>query len=64
MKIASQQRCIERLISLIAAGSSDAVSLQGASPTITEEKIAKLAALTLVNLNMAPANRHLIAPYE
>ena len=31
---------------------------------MTEEKIAKLAALTLVNLNMAPANRHLIAPYE
>jgi hypothetical protein len=64
VKIASQQRCIERLIGLIAAGSSDSVGLQGVSPTVTEEKIAKLSALTLANLNMAPANRSLIAPYE
>ena len=31
---------------------------------MTEEKISKLAALTLANLNMAPGNRSLIAPYE
>jgi len=64
VRIASQQRCIERLIGLIAAGSSDAGTLQGTSPTVTEEKIAKLAALTLVNLSMAPANKGRIAPYE
>ena len=64
VKIASQQRCIERLIGLIAAGSSDTAGLNSTSPTVTEEKIAKLAALTLANLNMAPANRSLIAPYE
>ena len=54
VKIASQQRCIERLIGLIATGNQ--------SPN--EEKIAKLAALTLANLNLAPSNRALIAPYE
>ena len=53
-KIASQQRCIERLIGLIATGSL----------TNSEEKISKLAALTLANLNMAPKNRALIAPFE
>ena len=53
-KIASQQRCIERLIGLIATGSL----------TSNEEKISKLAALTLANLNMAPKNRALIAPFE
>ena len=31
---------------------------------MTEEKIARLAALTLVNLSMAPANKARIAPYE
>lgn len=64
IKIASQQRCIERLIGLIAAGSSATAGLNNTSPTVTEEKIAKLAALTLANLNMAPANRPLVAPYE
>ena len=53
-KIASQQRCIERLIGLIATGSL----------TSSEEKISKLAALTLANLNLVPKNRALIAPYE
>lgn len=64
VRIASQQNCIERLIGLIAAGSSDSGNVQGTSATLTEEKIAKLAALTLVNLNMAPANRPRIVPYE
>jgi hypothetical protein len=54
MRIASQKRCIERLIGLIATGSQ----------TPNEEKISKLAALTLANLNLAPSNRHLIVPYE
>jgi hypothetical protein len=58
LRIASQQRCIERLIGLIAAGSCDPAS------GLTEEKISKLAALTLGNLNMAPGNRALIAPFE
>lgn len=53
-KIASQQRCIERLIGLIATGSL----------TASEEKISKLAALTLANLSLAPNNRSLIAPFE
>ena len=34
------------------------------SLTQNEEKIAKLAALTLANLNLAPSNRSLIAPFE
>jgi len=34
------------------------------SQTANEEKVSKLAALTLSNLNLAPANRYLIAPYE
>ena len=54
VRIASQQRCIERLIGLIATGSL----------TASEEKISKLAALTLANLNLAPSNRALIAPFE
>ena len=54
VRIASQQRCIERLIGLIATGSL----------TTSEEKISKLAALTLANLNLAPSNRALIAPFE
>lgn len=54
VKIASQQRCIERLIGLISAGSL----------TQNDEKISKLAALTLANLNLAPSNRALIAPFE
>jgi len=58
LRIASQQRCIERLIGLIAAGTCDAVS------GITEEKVSKLAALTLGNLNMAAGNRALIVPFE
>lgn len=43
---------------MIAAGSCDPAS------GLTEEKISKLAALTLGNLNMAPGNRALIAPFE
>lgn len=58
LKIASQQRCIERLIGLIAAGSCDPAT------GIIEEKISMLAALTLGNLNMAAGNRALIVPYE
>lgn len=54
VRIAQQKRCIERLIGLIATGSL----------TPNEEKISKLAALTLANLNLAPSNRHLILPYE
>lgn len=54
VRIAQQPRCIERLIGLIATGSL----------TSNEEKISRLAALTLANLNLAPSNRHLIAPYE
>ena len=54
VKIAHQPRCIERLIGLIATGSQ----------TNNEEKISKLAALTLANLNLAPSNRALIVPYE
>jgi hypothetical protein len=54
VKIASQQRCIERLIGLVASGCL----------TACEEKISKLAALTLANLNLAPSNRALIAPFE
>lgn len=54
VKIAKKQRCIERLIGLVATGASNPV----------EEKISKFAALTLANLNLAPSNRHLIAPYE
>jgi hypothetical protein len=42
------------LISLISSGSF----------TASEEKISKLAALTLANLNLAPSNRALIAPFE
>lgn len=53
-KIAGQQRCIERLVGLIATGSL----------TASEEKISKLAALTLANLNLVPKNRALIAPFE
>lgn len=54
VRIAHQTRCIERLIGLIATGSQ----------TPNEEKISKLAALTLANLNLAPSNRALIVPYE
>ena len=54
VKIASQKRCIERLIGLIATGST----------TPNEEKISKFAALTLANLNLAPSNRQYIVPYE
>lgn len=54
VRIASQKRCIPRLIGMIATGAQ----------TPNEEKISKLAALTLANLNLAPSNRHLIAPYE
>ena len=54
VRIAHQHRCIERLIGLIATGSQ----------TSNEEKISKLAALTLANLNLAPSNRALIVPYE
>ena len=54
VRIASQQRCIERLIGLVATGSL----------TASEEKISKLAALTLANLNLAPSNRALIVPFE
>lgn len=54
VKIARQSRCIERLIGLIASGAQ----------TVNEEKTSKFAALTLANLNLAPSNRHLIAPYE
>lgn len=32
--------------------------------SIAEEKVSKLAALTLGNLNIATGNRALIAPYE
>ena len=42
------------MIGLIATGSQ----------TPNEEKISKLAALTLANLNLAPSNRALIVPYE
>ena len=42
------------MIGLIATGSL----------TTSEEKISKLAALTLANLNLAPSNRALIAPFE
>ena len=58
LRIAMQQRCIERLIGLIAASSCDVVT------SIAEEKVSKLAALTLGNLNIAAGNRALIAPYE
>jgi hypothetical protein len=54
VKIAQHPRCIPRLISLMATGSQ----------TPNEEKVSKLSALTLANLNLAPANRSLIAPYE
>jgi len=54
VRIASQNRCIPRLIGLIATGSQ----------TQNEEKISKLAALTLANLNLAPSNQPLIVPYE
>jgi len=54
VRIAQTPRCIERLIGLVASGSL----------TPNEEKISKLAALTLANLNLAPSNRHLIVPYE
>lgn len=47
------------MIGLIAAGSCDQ-AIQG----MVEEKVSKLAALTLGNLNMAAGNRALIAPYE
>ena len=54
VKIAQKPRCIERLIGLVATGAL----------TSNEEKVSKLAALTLANLNLAPSNRHLIAPFE
>ena len=54
VKIASQKNCISRLVALIACGGN----------TIAEEKISKLAALTLANLNLAPSNKKLIMPYE
>lgn len=54
VRIAHRPRCIERLIGLIATGSQ----------TPNEEKISKLAALTLANLNLAPSNRAMIVPYE
>lgn len=46
------------MIGLIAAGSCDVAT------SIAEEKVSKLAALTLGNLNIAAGNRALIAPYE
>lgn len=46
------------MIGLIAAGACDDVC------GVTEEKVSKLAALTLGNLNMAAGNRALIVPYE
>jgi len=49
-KIAKQNKCIERLIGLIASGGQ----------TQNEEKLSQLAALTLANLNMYPPNRKLI----
>ena len=58
VKIANSKRCIERLIGMIASGS------QSFPQTPNEEKISKLAALTLANLNLAPANRGLIVAYE
>ena len=54
VKIAKKRRCIERLVGLIATGAQ----------SVQEERISKFAALTLANLNLAPGNRHLIAPYE
>ena len=54
VRIAHMGKCIERLISLIATGPL----------TPNEDKISKLAALTLANLNLAPSNRGLNAPYE
>lgn len=54
VKIAAHPRCVPRLVSLMATGSQ----------TPNEEKVSKLAALTLSNLNLAPVNRQLIAPFE
>ena len=62
VRIAHQSRCIERLIGLIATGCGGGSS--GGTNTANEEKISKLAALTLANLNLAPSNRALIVPYE
>lgn len=53
-KIANQKNCIKRLVALIAAGSH----------TPGEERVSKLAALTLSNLNMISKNKKLIMPYE
>lgn len=54
IKIANQKNCIKRLVALIAAGSH----------TPGEERVSKLAALTLSNLNMVTKNKKLIMPYE
>lgn len=54
VKIATQKNCIKRLVALIAAGSH----------TPGEERVSKLAALTLSNLNMVTRNKKLITPYE
>lgn len=54
IKIANQKNCIKRLVALIAAGSH----------TPGEERVSKLAALTLSNLNMVTKNKKLITPYE
>lgn len=54
VKIANMKNCIKRLVALIAAGSH----------TPGEERVSKLAALTLSNLNMVTKNKKLIMPYE
>lgn len=38
--------------------------MASASITVNEEKVARLAALTLANLAQAPKNRQLIEPFE
>lgn len=54
IKIANQKHCISRIVALIAAGSH----------TPGEERVSKLAALTLSNLNLEAKNKKLIMPYE
>ena len=52
--IAKEPKCISRLIAL----------LSSTSETVVEERICKLAALTLANLVLAPKNKEHLVPYE
>ena len=54
VRIANQKNWISRIVALIAAGSH----------TPGEERVSKLAALTLSNINLEAKNKKLIMPYE